>query len=103
MIADIQNEEGSSDLNDEYINQEAPTNTDNGARARSSSDNDEQALLGKDGSHWWRSVSSQVNAKAYNIVRIRAGPTSYSTSHIIRGSPLSSFRIFFNKLMLRNI
>ena len=40
VIADIQNEEDSSDLDDEYINQEAPTSTDNGARARSSSDND---------------------------------------------------------------
>ena len=34
-------EKGTSDVNDEYTNQEAPINTDDGARARSSSDNDE--------------------------------------------------------------
>ena len=81
VIADIQNEEVSSDLDDKYINQEAPTNTDDGARARRSSDNDEQTLFGKDGSHWRRSVSSQVTAgrlQPHNIVRIRAGPTFFS-------------------------
>ena len=41
VIADIQNEKDSSDLDDEYINQEVPTSTDDGARARSSNDNDE--------------------------------------------------------------
>ena len=41
VIADIQNEEGTSNLVDKYTNQEAPNNTDDGARARSSSDNDE--------------------------------------------------------------
>ena len=85
-----------------YIN----PNTDDGARSQSSSDNDEQTLLSKNGSHWRRSVPSQVTAarlQQHNIVRIRAGPTSYSTSRIIRGSPLSSFHILFNKPMLRNI
>ena len=33
MIVDIQNEENSSDLDDEYTNQDAPINTDDGARA----------------------------------------------------------------------
>ena len=42
VIADIKSEEDSSDSDNKYINQEAPTNTDDGARARSSSDNDEQ-------------------------------------------------------------
>ena len=93
-------------MDDEYINQEARTNTDDGARAQSSSDYNEQTLLGKDGSHWRLSVSSQVTAgqlQKHNIVRICARPTSYSTSRIVRGSPLSSFRILFNKLMLSNI
>ena len=42
VIVDIQNEENSSDSDDEYTNQEAPINTDDGARARSCSDNDEK-------------------------------------------------------------
>ena len=56
VIADIQKEENFSDLDDEYTDQEVPTNMDDGARARSSSVNDEQALLNKDRSHWRRSV-----------------------------------------------
>ena len=51
MIEDIQKEENFSNLDDEYIDQEAPTNTDDGAHARSSSDNDEQTLLSKDETH----------------------------------------------------
>ena len=51
LIAGIQDEVDSSDLDDEYTNQEAPTNTNDGARARSSSSNDEKNFLGKDGSH----------------------------------------------------
>ena len=84
---------------DKYTNSEAPINTDNGARARSSSDNDEQILLSKDRSHWRRSVPSQVTTgrlQQHNIGRIRAGPTS-------RGIPLSSFCIFFNEPTLNNI
>ena len=50
VIADIQNEEDYSDLDDEYTDQEVPTETDDGARARSNNDNDEKNLLGKDGS-----------------------------------------------------
>ena len=75
-------------------------------RARSSSDNDNQILLSKDRSHLRRSVPSQVTAgriQQHNIVRIRAGLTSYFTSSIIRGNPLSSFRIFFNEPTLKNI
>ena len=51
VIVDIQNEKNSSDSDDEYTNQEAPINTDDGARARSSSNNDKQILLSKDRSH----------------------------------------------------
>ena len=75
-------------------------------RARSSSDNNEQILLSKDRSHWRRSVPSQVTTgrtQQHIIVRIRAGPTSYFTSSIIRGIPLSSFYIFFNGPTLKNI
>ena len=87
MTAGIQNEENSSDSCNEYTDQEAPTNTDDGARARSSSSKDEQTLLGKDVSHWRRLVSSQVTAgqlQQHNIIRVRTGPISYSTSCIIR-------------------
>ena len=80
VIANIENEEGASDLDDEYTNQEAPINTDDGARTRSSSDIDEQTLLGKTDS---TAVHSQTTAlsslpnhcrttKPHNIVRIRA-------------------------------
>ena len=106
VIADTQNKEDSSDSDDEYTNQEAPINTNDGARARSSSDNDEQILLSKSRSHWRRSVPSQVTTgrlQQPNIVRIRAGSTSYSTSSIIRSSPLSLFRILFNEPIQRNI
>ena len=106
VIVDIQNEEDYFDLENKYINQEAPTNTDDCARARGSNDNDEQTLLGKNGFHWRRSVSTKVIAgrlQQQDIVRIPAGPTSYSTSRIIRGNPLSSFRIFFNEPMVKNI
>ena len=75
-------------------------------RARSSSDNYDQILLSKGRSPLWRSVSSQVTTgqlQQHNIVKIRAGPTSYFTFSIIRGIPLSSFRIFFNEPMLKNI
>ena len=105
VIVDIQNEENSSDSDDEYTNQKAPINTDDGARARSSSDNDEQILLSKDRSHWRRSVPSQVTTgrlQQHSIVRIRAGPT-YFPSSIICGIPLSSFRVFFNEPTLKNI
>ena len=45
VIPDIQNEEDSSDSDDEYTDQEAPINTDDGARARSSRDNDEKTFF----------------------------------------------------------
>ena len=51
VIMDIQNKEDSSDSDDEYINQEATTKTDDGVCARSSSNNHEQTLLGKNGPH----------------------------------------------------
>ena len=94
VIANIKNEEDSYDSDDEYTHQEKPTNIDDDARAESSNDNDEQILLGKDGPHWQCSVPSQVTAgelQQHNIVIICAGPTSYSTSRIIR--PLSLFHI----------
>ena len=94
VIADIQNKEDLSDLNDEYINQKAPTNTDDGARAQSSSDNDEQTLLGKDTSHWRRSVPSQVTTarlQQHNIVRIHAGSASYSTYAVVLFLPSTFF------------
>ena len=75
-------------------------------RARSSSDNNDQILLSKDRSHLRRSVPSQVTTgrlQQHITVRIRAGPTSYFTSSILRGIPLSSFRIFFNESTLKNI
>ena len=42
VIADIQNEEDCFNLDDECTGQEAPINTNDGARARNSSNNDEK-------------------------------------------------------------
>ena len=108
MIADIRNEGDSSDLNEKYTDHEAPTNTDNGARARSSNDNHQQTFLGQDKFHWRRSVPFQVIARQlqhHSITRIRicVGPVSDSTSRLKRGSALSSNCILFNELMLKNI
>ena len=75
VIADIQNEEDSSDLDDKYTNQEAPINTNESRRAQSSGDNNEQILLSKDRCHWRRSVPSKVTAgqlQQQNIVRSNA-------------------------------
>ena len=66
VIVGIQNVVDASDSDDEYTDQEAPTNTDDGARARSSSDNDEQTLLGKDGSYGLRSVLSNSQQNNYS-------------------------------------
>ena len=66
VIVDIPNLKDSSDSDGEYTDQEAPTNTDNGVRTRSSSNNDEQTILGKDGAHRLRSVSSKSLQDDYN-------------------------------------
>ena len=103
MIVDIQNEENSSDSDDECTSQEAPINTDDSTRARSSSDNDEHILLNKADPTGGAQFPPAGRLQQHNIVRIHAGPTSYFTSSIIRGIPLSSFRIFFNEPTLKNI
>ena len=51
VIANIQNKADPSDSDNKYTDHKAPNNTDDGACARSSSDNDEQTFLSKDGSH----------------------------------------------------
>ena len=38
-----------------------------------------------------------------NIMRIRPDPSAYASTRIISDSPLSSFRILFNELMLINL
>ena len=45
VIAIIQNEEDSSDSDDKYTDKESPINTDDDARTRSSSDNDEKTFF----------------------------------------------------------
>ena len=64
-IADIQNEEDSSDSDYKYTNHEAPINTDDGARARTKSVNDEQILLSKERSQTLPSHCRTTTAAQY--------------------------------------
>ena len=67
---------------------------------------DEHIFQGKDGSCWLALAPNQAiggRLQQQNIMRIQPGSTAYAASRIIFDSPLSFFRILFNKPMLRNI
>ena len=69
-------------------------------------DNNTPVIQSRDGSFWQTSTPSQVavgRRQQQNVVKVRAGPTSYATCRVIDGSPLSSFRLLFNEPMLRHI
>ena len=69
-------------------------------------DNNTPVIQSRDGSFWQTSTPSQVavgRRQQQNVVKVRAGPTSYATCRIIDWSPLSSFRLLFNEPMLRHI
>ena len=105
-IADIQTEEDSSDSDDEYANQEAPTNTDDGVRARSSSDNDKQTLLAKTDPTGGAQLppkslqdncSSTILLKSVQDLHQILHPASYVAVFFLRSAS------FLNEPMLRNI
>ena len=62
VIADIQNEENSSDSDDDYAEEGVTTNTDDGSRDPDGIDDDRQTILSKSGSQCRRSAPSQVSA-----------------------------------------
>ena len=112
VIADIQN---SSDSDDKCTDQEVPINTNDGARAGNSCDNDEKNPFEQRRIPLRRSVSSQVTAgrhQQHNIVRIHARlhhiphPTSYAAVLFLRSASFSTspcLEIFRNALLQRHI
>ena len=63
-------------------------------------------VMAKDGTTWKFSVASQVvrgRLQQQNIVRTCSGPTAFSSAHVVRGSPLSSFRVLFDEAMLHHL
>ena len=63
-------------------------------------------IQGRDKSKWQKiavSFAAQDRLQSHNILRFQPEPTSYSTSRVDTDSPVSSFRILFDKPMLRNI
>ena len=60
---------------------------------------------GRDGT-LWSEISSGTTCgqtSLHNIMRLTPGPTSYASSRIVTGSPLSAWRILFDEAILRNI
>ena len=58
-----------------------------------------KTTLGRGGSQWRRSAPSQVSAvrlQQQNIVKIRAGLTAFSASHILRDSPI--YRVYVRNI-----
>ena len=63
-------------------------------------------IQGRDGSKWRKiaeSSAAQGRLQSLNILRFQLGPTSYFTNCVDTDSPVSSFRMLFDKPMLRNI
>ena len=107
VIVDIQNKENSSDSDDGYTNQEAPINSDDGARARSSSDNDEQILLAKTDPTGGARFPPKLLLDDYsNTILLESVQDLlciiFHIQHYTRHSSFS-FRIFFNEPTLKNI
>lgn len=63
-------------------------------------------LYGKDGTRWEKIDINNRNrgrVQQQNVWKARPGPTSYSTSKVLNGSPLSAFSIFVDEKMLRHV
>ena len=63
-------------------------------------------IQARDGSKWRKiavSSAAQARLQSHNILRFQPGPTLYSTNRVDTDSLVSSFRILFDKPMLRNI
>ena len=63
-------------------------------------EDDEQIFQGKDESCWQDLAPNQAvseRLQQQNVMRIRPGPTAYTSSRVISDSPFSSIRIFFQR------
>lgn len=60
---------------------------------------------GRDGTIWTEisSTNTAVQTALHNIMRISPGPSSYASSRVISGSPLSVWKLLFDETILRNI
>lgn len=66
----------------------------------------ERSFIGKDGTRWTKiDLNNQPRGRIQqqNVLKVRPGPTAYSTSRVLNGSPLSAFRIFVDEKMLRHV
>ena len=105
--AEVSDSEKSTDDEEEDI-QDSTVDDNQPANLVSHEDDDNKTpvIQSRDGSFWLTSTPSQVavgRRQQQNVVKVRAGFTSYATCRVIDGSPLSSFRLLFNKPMLRHI
>ena len=63
-------------------------------------------LIGKDGTAWQALAIShmqQGRLQQQNILNFKPGSTAFAKSRSTESSSLSSFRVLFDKAMLRNI
>ena len=101
----LSDEKSSNSDNDDELDSGAAVSSNN-VNTEAEEKNDKQIFRGKDGSCWLALAPNQAvsgRLQQQNKMRIRPGPTTYASSRIISDSRLSSFRIFFNEPMLRNI
>ena len=98
-------DEESSDSDNDYALNFGAVISPNNVNTEAEQEDDEQIFRGKDGSCWQALAPNQAisgRLQQQNIMRIQPCPTSYAASCIISDRLLSSFRILFNKPMLRN-
>ena len=101
----LSDEESSDSDNEDELDSGAAVSPNN-VNTEAEEEDDKQIFKGKDGSRWQALASNHAvdgRLEQQNILRIRRGTTAYAASRIISDSPLSSFRVLFNELMLRNI
>ena len=95
-----ESEEGSSNLAKD--GNQNPQSSDGGPGASTVA----ARFRSRDGSVWLKASVPQVlrgRLQQQNVLRIRPGPTSYSTARVMRDTPVSAFRVLFDEAMLRNI
>ena len=88
--------ESSNSNHDDELDSGAAVSPNN-VNTEAEEENDEQIFRGKDGSCWQALAPNQAvsgRLQQQNIMRIRPGPTAYTSSRIISDTPLSLFRIF---------
>ena len=95
-----ESEEGSSNLAKD--GNQNPQSSDGGPGASTVA----ARFRSRDGSVWLKASVPQVlrgRLQQQNVLRIRPGPTFYSTARVMRDTPVSAFRVLFDEAMLRNI